>query len=115
MADWREIFSTNLSSAINLYVEGDLTKLERRLDMMKELIHDEDARKELNSFLDRLNEKYQTMIDAISKSAEGTANPLDRPRIYERGDDVLDWKLKNILLFVQKLSRKYSLLPPTRG
>jgi len=100
-----------LETAGSLYTAGDLPKLERLFDVMREQIHNDEARGDLEKFEEKVEESSNEQLAAIDKTAQTRANVVQKKFDYDGVDSVYDWKLGEILKKHQQLARKYSLLP----
>ena len=114
MPTWKEIYGRCLGDCIRYWVEGDFVRMGRVLEAMEEMVFDDDARDELKEFAEKVEGKYNQQLVQVLKEAEETSNPLTRTKVYSKEDGILERKLKQLLNFHQRLSKKYGLLPPAR-
>jgi len=111
MPAWRELYSRGLEVAMALYIQGDMTHLERQLNILEGIMHDDDALRELKEFTEQVEGSYQAQIQAIDIDASKKTNPIGRGETYSGCDRALDWRLYQLLRHHQFLAKKYSLFP----
>lgn len=108
--NWKQIYSSYLKTAGELYVQERLDDLERLFVVMKSVIFDSDAVKELNEFEKNLEEKISLSLEKMNEEAKKLGDSLKRERFEEQKRAIFDLKLIELLKEHLFLAKKYGML-----
>lgn len=108
--EWKKIYSKYFRYAGKFFVERRFEELSRLFELMRGQIYDENAKKELVDYENKLDAEFKQNLAAIARAAESETDPLKRLQIYKMERAFAEERAKKLLMFHQDLAKKYALL-----